>query len=89
MDGLRGFMSERGAFLLDVAPLVCLANVAVLLEYRFPRKDKRLDGFRWMTSVTLTLSGLLVVQLLVPVSALVAAKVSEAAGAGLLNTIDL
>jgi sterol desaturase/sphingolipid hydroxylase (fatty acid hydroxylase superfamily) len=82
-------MSERGAFLLDLAPLVCLAIVAVLLEYRFPRKDKRLDGFRWMTSVTLTLSGFLVVQLLVPVSALVAAKVSEAAGAGLLNTIDL
>lgn len=89
VDGLGFFLVDVLVFLVGLVPLVLLALGAVLLEYKFPRKNKEFDGFRWMTSVTLTLFGLLLIQLLVPVSALISASVSQAVGTGLLNNLNL
>ena len=89
MDGLSEYFSGLGVYIGGMLPLVLLAVGSILLEYRFPRKDKAIDGFRWITSVGLTMLGLLIVQLLMPVTALATAKLSEASGHGLLNSISL
>ncbi len=89
MELLGKIISDVGALLVDLSPVISIAVLSVFLEMRFPRRNGRPDGLRWLSGTVLTLSAWLLAILLLPVTAFVSAQVSQESGIGLLNAFDI
>jgi sterol desaturase/sphingolipid hydroxylase (fatty acid hydroxylase superfamily) len=84
---LESFVASSGALFIGLLPMISLALIAVFLEAKFPRRDTKPDGLRWLLGAALTLMSFAVAMLVLPITALVAAQIALDKGFGLLNVI--